>query len=183
MVKEPNGNLHICADFKPGVFISKVYNDYFPLTAIETTFSNMAGMVWFAKIDLSKVYFQIKLEESSHNITIATPARLYCYKRLPMGLKSSPLIFFMSNGVCFQRFYKHNCLSRRHLLGVPTEESIDEKVSRAIQCLREKGMAINEDKSIFKTQVTFLGHEISVDGISTDPDLVQKIMDINANEL
>ena len=71
-----------------------MYNDHFLLPAIETAFSNMADMVCFAKIDLSKAYFRIKLEESSRNInTIATPAELYRYKRLPMGLKSSPLIF------------------------------------------------------------------------------------------
>ena len=41
-------------------------------------------------------------------------------------------------------------------------------------------MAINEDKSIFKTtQVTFLGHKISADGIS--PDLKQRIMDMKVS--
>ena len=54
-------------------------------------------------------------------------------------------------------------------LFIKTEKSLDEKVSRAI----------NEDKLTFKTtQVTLLRHKISADGISPDPDLVQRILDI-----
>ena len=60
---------------------------------------SMAGMSWFAKIDLSNAYFQIALDEDSRNIaTITTPVALLRYKRLPVGLKSSSFIFQKSNG-------------------------------------------------------------------------------------
>ena len=82
----------------------------------------MANMVWFAKIDLSKAYFQIKLEESSRNITtIATPAGLYHYKRLPMGLKSSPFIFQRAMEYVFKDFTNIIIYQDDVLLGATTE--------------------------------------------------------------
>ena len=57
-IRKPNGSIRVCADYKVGVN-SKICNDYFPLPQVETAFANMAGMSWFAKIDLSNAYFQI----------------------------------------------------------------------------------------------------------------------------
>ena len=76
-IRKPNGSIRVCADYKAGVN-SKICNDYFPLLQVETAFSSMAGMSWFAKIHLSNAYFQIMLDKDSRNITtIATPAGLY----------------------------------------------------------------------------------------------------------
>ena len=56
-ILKPNVSIRVCADYKVGVN-SKICNDYFPLPQVETAFSSMAGMSWFAKIDVSNAYFQ-----------------------------------------------------------------------------------------------------------------------------
>ena len=76
-IRKSNGNVRVCADYKAGVN-SKICSEYFPLPEVETAFTSVAGMSWFAKIDLSKAYFQIALNKDSRNIkTITTPIGLY----------------------------------------------------------------------------------------------------------
>ena len=91
-------------------------------------------MSWFAKIDLSNAYFQVMLDKDSRNATtIATPAGLYRYKRLPMGLKSSSSIFqkameYVSDGSNNNIIYQGDIL-----IGAPTEQQLDLKMQQAIK--------------------------------------------------
>ncbi len=96
-----------------------------------------------------------------------------------MGLKSSSFIFQRAMEHIFKDFTNIIIYQDDILLGAPMEKLLDKKARRAIHSLEDKGMMINDDKSILKaSQITFLGHKISADGISPDPELVRKIMDI-----
>ena len=180
-VLKPNGRIRVCADFKAGVN-HQICNDTYPLPDIETIFSEVPGMTYFARLDLSDAYLQIELDKDSREITtIATPIGLYRYKRLVPGLKSASAIFQKAmetvlSGVKHVIIYQDDIL-----LGAKSENELDLKAKKVVSILTSAGMTINLEKSILSaSELTFLGFRVSGKGISPDPALVQKILDIKA---
>ena len=67
--------------------------DRYPLPCVEDLFATLAGGKLFSKLDLFHAYQQVELEEESCEfVTINTHKGLFRYKRLPIGLASSPSI-------------------------------------------------------------------------------------------
>ena len=65
-----------------------------PMPETKLVFSRLAKSKYFSKLDLTKGYFQVPLEEKSRNLTaFSTPWGLYHYKALPFGLVNSPAVF------------------------------------------------------------------------------------------
>ena len=55
---------------------------------------NLGGSRYFSKIDLTKAYFQCKLEESCRDVTsFSTSMGSFRWSVIPQGLKSSPATF------------------------------------------------------------------------------------------
>ena len=72
VVLKANNDVRICADYKVAVN-KKICSDSYPIPNVETASSNLAGMKYFAKIDLKNAYNQIPLDEDSqHVLTINT---------------------------------------------------------------------------------------------------------------
>ena len=64
------------------------------LPDIETIFHKLHGAKFFAKIDLSSAYYQIKLDKASQDVsTIITSQGLYRVLRLQQGMKNASSIF------------------------------------------------------------------------------------------
>ena len=65
--------------------------DHYPLLKPEDLFASLSGGCIFSKVDLSQVYQQIPLQESSKPLsTINMHQGLYQYNRLPFGIASAP---------------------------------------------------------------------------------------------
>ena len=92
-VVKSNGTVRICGDYKITVNpISEV--DRHPLPDIDDLLSQLARGVAFSKLDLSRAYHQLRLEEQSQELTtINTHKGLFRYHRLPFGIASAPAIF------------------------------------------------------------------------------------------
>lgn len=180
-VLKPNGKVRICADFKAGVN-HQICNDTYPIPEMETIFSEVAGMSRFAKLDLSDAYLQIELDEDSREITtIATPLGLFRYKRLVPGLKSASSVFQKAMETILAKFDCKIIYQDDILLGAKSDTELKEKVQQVVKTLQAAGMTINLDKSNLHAQeVTFLGYRINVNGVSPDPDLVDKIRTVSS---
>ena len=64
------------------------------MTNVETAFSALAGMQYFAKIDLASAYNQLQLDKDSHTITTMNmPIGLLRWTRLPFGIKTASAQF------------------------------------------------------------------------------------------
>eukprot|EP00121_Abeoforma_whisleri_P002833 Awhi_evm1s2549 len=63
----------------------------YPLPRIDDLLSKIKGDKWFAKIDLSKAFWQIPLSpKDTHKTALAVDGVLYEYTVVPMGLTHSP---------------------------------------------------------------------------------------------
>ena len=68
--------------------------DQYPLPNPTDLFASLAGGQKFSKLDLSRAYQQLLLEDDSKNFTtINTHQGMYRYTRLPFGIASAPAIF------------------------------------------------------------------------------------------
>ena len=88
-----DGRVHLCGDYK--VTINQLLNvDQYPLLNPIDLLATLSGGQRFTKLDLSQVYQQMVLEESSCTyVTISTSLGLFQYTRLPFGVASAPAIF------------------------------------------------------------------------------------------
>ena len=93
IVRKQNDDVRICSDYKIGVN-DKWCSYSFPTPRIETAFSALSGMKFFAKFDLASACNQLSLDESSREITtINTPIGLLRWTRLPYGVKTASAQF------------------------------------------------------------------------------------------
>ena len=85
--------IRVCADFSTG--LNAAIKDYhYPLPSPEEVFNKLNGGKLFSKIDLSKAYLQIPVEENgSKLLCIDTLRRLYKFDRLVFGIHVAPTIF------------------------------------------------------------------------------------------
>lgn len=92
-VKKKNKKIRVCADFSTG--LNECLKDHsYPLPMSEEIFSRLNGGKISSKIDLSKAYLQVKVEEEcTKYLTINTHRGLYNLKHLPFGLKVAPSVF------------------------------------------------------------------------------------------
>ena len=82
--------IRICGDFKQTINQASRY----PIPRIEDLFAGLAGGTCFSKLDLSKAYLQVPLDEQAKAVAVINTQRgLYQFNRLPYGVSSAPGIF------------------------------------------------------------------------------------------
>nr|XP_047142341.1 uncharacterized protein K02A2.6-like [Hydra vulgaris] len=181
VVRKTDGDLRICADYKIGVN-QKICSDSYPIPNIETVFHKMAGMKYFAKIDLKGAYHQIEMDKEAQEITtVNTPIGLLRWTCLPFGIKTASAIFqraiesvvgdIIPNMIIFQ---DDICV------GAKNAEELKSNLNKILSKLKESGMSINKRKSVNETKsLSFLGYELSEKGVTPDRNLVSKILGIS----
>ena len=88
IVSKPNGKLRICID--PRDLNRAIKRQHFQLPSAEDVFAQMSGAKYFAKLDMSNAYWQVRVdEESSKLLTYNTPFGRFKFKQLPFGIHSA----------------------------------------------------------------------------------------------
>lgn len=186
-VLKRDGSVRICADYS--VTINKqLLVEKYPLPTSQELFSKLHGGVIFSKLDLSMAYNQLKIHESSQNITcINTPRGLFNYTRLIFGLSSAPAIFQrvieqivgdIEGVLCFQD----------DVLATGNFQEHSSRLKEVLRRLEEAGLTLRKDKcSFFQKEVSYLGFVIDKNGIRKNPQKVEAILKApvpqNASEL
>lgn len=180
-VLKDDGRVRICGDYKVTVNrAAKV--DKYPIPRIDELFTSLSGGKTFSKLDLSHAYLQVTLDEESREyVTINTHKGLFKYKRLPFGVSSAPSIFqrVMENllqgipGVCI---YIDDIL----VTGTSEQEHLA-TLAQVLSRLAAAGMRLKREKCGFLLpSVSYLGHVISAEGLSTSEAKVKAIVEAPA---
>ncbi|XP_028298451.1 uncharacterized protein LOC114460741 [Gouania willdenowi] len=173
IVKKKDGTIRLCVDYRQ--LNSKTRRDAFPLPRIDA----LSGEKWFSTIDLASGYNQVPVAEHDKMKTaFCTPFGLFEFNRMPFGLCNAPSTF---QRLMERMFGSQHCQSLLLYLDdvVVYSTSIDDHLQRlgaVLSRLQREGLKVKLSKcDFFKKEVKYLGHVISADGVSTNPDKITAV--------
>ena len=178
-VKKKDGSLRLCIDYRD-LNRATIKNRY-PIPRIDDLFDQMKGAAVFSKIDLRSGYHQLRIKEEDISKTaFRTRFGHYEFVVVPFGLTNAPAVFMnLMNGVFRKYLDQFVQVFLDDILIYSKNEKEHEKHLRVVlTCLRENQLYGKLSKcSFFQKKVHYLGHIISGEGISVDPEKVKAIMD------
>lgn len=177
VAQNKNRKVRICFDFTE---LNKfVKREVYQLPSVDETLSKLQESVVFTKLDFSKRFWQLNLNEKSQKYTtFLTPFGRFSYKRIPLGITSAPEIFqrTVNNIIAEVKSDRVIVHADDILIAGRNVEEHDELVHKVLTVLKNHGLTINKEKCHFRnTETTYLGFVVSAVGIRADPKSVDAI--------
>lgn len=175
--KRDSTKLRLTIDFR---LLNSFSNFYpYPLPLISDIFNDLAGFRYYTTLDLHSAFHQVELAESERCKTgFCSTYGNYHFNRLPYGLKSA--------GTYFQKLM-NTVLGDLHEMGIipyiddiciganSFEETLD-KIKIVFNRLRKYNLTLSPSKcDFFQTKVTYLGFEVSENGVTPTDHNINKI--------
>jgi hypothetical protein len=177
-VKKKDESLRLCVDYHPLNAVT-IKNKY-PLPRIDVLFDQLVGAKVFSKIDLRSGYHQIKIRASDIPKTaFSTRYGLYEYLVMSFGLTNAPAYFmYLMNSVFMPELDKFVVVFIDDILVYSKNEAEHaEHLHIVLQRLHDHRLYAKLSKYEFwLREIKFLGHNISPDGVSVDPEKVQEVI-------
>jgi hypothetical protein len=155
-----------------------VKNKY-PLPRIDDLFDQLKDAKIFSKIDIRSRYHQVRIkEEDVKNTTFRTRYGHYEFTVVPFGLSNAPIVFMcLMNGVFREYLDKFVIVFLDDILIYSkSEEDHEHHLRMVLQLLRDHQLYAKLSKCSFcQKKINYLGHIISKDGITVDPEKIQAI--------
>jgi hypothetical protein len=177
-VKKKDESLRLCVDYRPLNAVT-IKNKY-PLPRIDVLFDQLVGAKVFSKIDLRYGYHQIKIRANDIPKTaFSTRYGLYEYLVMSFGLiNASTYFMYLMKSVFMPELDKFVVVSIDDILVYSrNEQEHTMHLHIVLQRLRDHHLYAKLSKCEFwLREIKILGHTISQDGISVDPEKVQEVM-------
>lgn len=178
-VLRSDGGIRICGDFS--VTLNKaLFMDNYPLPRIEDLFAKLHGGLQFSKLDLSRAYNQLELDDSKYLTCINTHKGLFIYNRLVFGLSNAPSIFQRTMEQLLGNI-EGTCIFLDDILitGSTKEEHLN-RLEQVLWRLQEAGLRLKREKcDLFKDCVEYLGFRIDKNGLHKSESKVNAIINSN----
>ena len=177
-VKKKDGSLRLCIDYRQLNRVT-ICNQY-PLPRIDELFDQLQGSRVYSKIDLRSGYHQLRVQESDVPKTaFRTRYGHYEFLVMPFGLTNAPAAFMDLMNRVFQPY-----LDRFVIIFIDdilvysgSSEEHSEHLRIVLQTLRERQLYAKLSKCQFwLDRVAFLGHVISAEGVSVDPQKIEAVV-------
>lgn len=178
LVRKRDNSLRICVDYRE--INNRTVKDAYYLPRIDETMDAMAGSKWFSSLDLKSGFWQVEVKESDKHKTAFTAGGLglFQHNTMPMGMTNSPATFQRLMEKCLGDLQPQQCLAYLDDLCVysSTVSEHFERLERVFEALQKANLKLKPGKcKLFRKSVSFLGHVISEDGISTDGEKIAAV--------
>jgi len=175
LVRKKSGDLRMCIDYRQ--LNAKTIKDAYPLPRIDESIDALVGARFFSTMDLQSAFYQVEVEEADKAKTaFTTPLGLYEFNRMPFGLCNGPATYqrLMQRVLHEETFQMLLVYLDDIVVFSRTEVEMLARLEVVFRKLQQVGLKIEVRKChFFKTKVKFLGHEVSEEGVNTDPEKVR----------
>jgi hypothetical protein len=177
LVKKKDETLILCIDF---IQLNKVtIKNKYPLPRIDDLFDQLKGARIFSKIDLRSGYHQVRIKEEDINKTaFRTRYGHYVFRVVPFGLSNAPPVFMCLMNSVFREYLDKFVIVFLDdiLVYSKSEEDHEHHLRMVLQVLREHQLYSKLSKcSFYQNIIHYLGHIISEEGITMDPEKIETI--------
>ena len=171
-----DGSLRTCID--PLELNKVLLREHYSMPVLEEVLHELKDAKVFSKADLASGYWQVKLDEESKRLTaFQTPFGRFQYRRLPFGLCASAEIFQRKVIEALEGLPGVICIADDIVIHGRDDEEHNTRLLNFLKRCREKNIRLNKKKfEVGLKEITFMGHQISTDGLKADPEKVEAIM-------
>ena len=178
LVCKKDGSLQFCIDLRR--LNNQTIKDAQSLPRIEDSLDCLDGATIFTSLDLQSGYWQVEMTEASKPLTAITVGPLGFYECvwMPSGLTNAPATFQHLMESCLGEMHLKWCIIYLDDIIVfsKTPEEHIERLRGVFEKLSAAGLRLKPSKcEFFKSQVIYLGHIVSKNGIETDPKKIDAI--------
>ena len=177
-MKKKDGSLLFCIDYRQLDRVT-IRNQY-PLPRIDELFDQLQGSQVYSKIDLRSGYHQLRVQEGDVPKTaFRTRYGHYVFLVMPFGLTNALTAFMDLMNRVFQPYLDRFFIVFMDdiLVYSDSPEEHSEHLRIVLQTLREWQLYAKLSKCQFwLDRVAFLGHVISVEGVSADPQKIEVVV-------
>jgi len=179
LVNKKDGTFRFCIDYRRVNAVSK--KDPYPIPDIQDALDNLRGSRYFATIDLLSGYWQLGMtDRAKERSAFCTRRGLFHFMRMPFGLSGAPGSFCHLMSIVLRDLLWVMCLCYLNdiVIYARSPEELLERLRIVLDRLREVGLKAKPSKcELFRTEIKFLGHLVSADGINPMPDKLEAIRD------
>ncbi|KAK7889282.1 hypothetical protein WMY93_024842 [Mugilogobius chulae] len=146
---------------------------------IDEALDSLSGSQWFTVLDLRSGYYQIPMaEEDKEKTAFICPLGFFQFERMPQGITGAPATFqrLMEKTVGDMNLLQVLVYLDDLIVFGKSLEEHEERLLKVLDRLGEAGLKISLDKCQFcQPQVKYLGHIVSAQGVSPDPQKIEAV--------
>nr|GEW54203.1 reverse transcriptase domain-containing protein [Tanacetum cinerariifolium] len=180
MVKKHDGSWRMCVDFTD--LNRACPQDCYPMPKIDWKVESLCGYPFKCFLDAYKGYHQIQLTEADEeNTAFHTGQGVYCYTKMPFGLKNAGATYQRLMNKAFESQMGRNIEVYVDDLVVKsrTEAEMVRDIEETLRTLRKINMKLNPKKCSFGlAEGVFLGYVITPEGIKPCPDKTAAVLQL-----
>ena len=177
MVPKKDKTYRVVVDFRRLNSVTKT--DPYPMPTMKDLIYTIGNKKYFSTIDLFQGFLQIPLDKESRPLTsFSSSSGRYQYKRMPFGLKSSPVTF-----VCLMDIVLGGLIGKGVFIYIDdliiASDALEGHlliIHKDLKRLQKAGLKLKIKKcSFLERKVQYLGHTISEERIHVNNDKIEAI--------
>ena len=180
-VPKKSGELRLCVDFRDLNAVTE--DDSFPLPRIEVMLHRAASATIFSKLDLASGFHQIEVDGESRPLTAfrlpeaVEGSSLWQWKVMPFGLRNAPPTFQRAMSITLAGLDHCAIVYIDDILVYSNSEKEHlQHLEAVFSALTTERYHMRLNKCEFmKTEVEFLGHRLTPEGIQTQLEKVEAV--------